>query len=82
MLLTGLQVWSARADHFSIGQLLATVPLWEINLRSKVAVIWKALLVLYMTALSVRHLSHTPVSESHLKNESKWYLWLLKSLNS
>jgi len=36
--LTGLQVWSARADHFSIGQLLATVPLWEINLRSKVAV--------------------------------------------
>jgi len=63
-------VWSARADHFSIGQLLATVPLWEINLRSKVAVFWKALLLLYMTALPVRYLSHTPVRESHLKNES------------
>ena len=75
MLLTVLQVWSARADHFSIGQLLATVPLWGINLRSKVAVFWKALLLLYMTALSVRYLSHTPVSESHLKNESKWYLF-------
>ena len=81
MLLTGLQVWCQIWHHFSNGQLLATVPLQEINLRSKVAVIWKALLVLYMTALSVRHLSHTPVSESHLKNESKWYLWLLKSLN-
>jgi hypothetical protein len=81
VLLTGLQVWVALADHFSIGQLLATVPLWEINLRSKVAVFWKALLLLYMTALPVRYLSHTPVSESHLKNESKWYLWLLKSLN-
>ena len=74
MLLTGLQVWAALADHFSIGQLLATVPLWEINLRSKVAVFWKALLLLYMTALPVRYLSHTPVRESHLKNESKWYL--------
>ena len=38
------------------------------------AVFWKALLSLYMTALPVRYLSHTPVSESHLKNESKWYL--------
>ena len=52
----------------------ATVPLWGINLRSKVAVFWKALLLLYMTALPVRYLSHTPVRESHLKNESKWYL--------
>ena len=76
MLLTGLQVWAALADHFSIGQLLATVTLWEINLRSKVVVFWKALLLLYMTALPVRYLSHTPVSEYHLKNESKWYLWL------
>ena len=74
MLLTGLQVWAALADHFSIGQLLATVPLWEINLRSKVAVFWKALLLLYMTALSVRYISHTLVSEYHLKNESQWYL--------
>ena len=81
MLLTALQVPAHIWAGLLIGQLLATVPLWEINLRSKVAVIWKALLVLYMTALSVRHLSHTPVSESHLKNESKWYLWLLKSLN-
>ena len=71
MLLTGLQVWAALADHFSIGQLLATVPLWEINLRSKVAVSWKALFLLYMTALPVRYLSHTPASESPLKNESK-----------
>ena len=74
MLLTGLQVWAALADHFSIGQLLATVPLWEINLRSKVTVFWKALLLLNMTALSVRYLSHTLVSEYHLKNESQWYL--------
>ena len=80
MELTGLQVWAALADHFSIGQLLATVPLWEINLRSKVAVFWKALLLLNMTALSVRYLSHTPVSEYHLKNKSEWYL-ALTSLN-
>ena len=39
------------------------------------AVFWKALLSLYMTALSVRYLSHTPMSEYHLKNESKWYLF-------
>ena len=81
MLLTGLQVWSAISDHFSIGQLLATVPLQEINLRSKVAVFWKALLLLYMTALSVRYLSHTPVSESHLKNECQMVSLLLKSLH-
>ena len=81
VLLTGLQVWCHIWHHFWLGQLLATVPLWGINLRSKVAVFWKALLLLYMTALSVRYLSHTPMSESHLKNESKWYLWLLKSLN-
>ena len=70
-----------QCPKFLIGELLAALPLWEINLRSKVAVFWKALLSLYMTALSVRYLSHTPLSESHLKNESKWYLWLLKSLN-
>ena len=74
MLLTGLQVWALARAQFLIGQLLATIPLWEINLRSKVAVFWKALLLLYMTALPVRYLSHTPVSEFHLKNESKWYL--------
>jgi len=45
----------------------ATVPLWEINLRSKMAVFWKALFLLNMTALSVRYLSHTPVSKYHLK---------------
>ena len=82
MLLTGLQVWALARAQFPIGQLLATVPQQGINLRSKVAVFWKALLMLYMTALSVRYLSHPPVSEFHLKNESKWYLWLLKSLNS
>ena len=72
--LTGLQVPAHIWARLLIGQLLATVPLRGINLRSKVAVFWKALLVLYMTTLSVRYLSHTPVSKSHLKNESKWYL--------
>ena len=76
MLLTGLQVPAHIWARLLIGLLLATVPLWEINLRSKVVVFWKALLLLYMTALPVRYLSHTPVSEYHLKNESKWYLWL------
>ena len=75
MLLTGLQVWALARAQFPIGQLLATVPLRGINLRSKVAVFWKALLMLYMTALSVRYLSHTPVSDYPLKNESKWYLF-------
>jgi len=65
--LTGLQVWALARAQFPIGQLLATVPQQGINLRSKVAVFWKALLML-------RYLSHPPVSESHLKNESKWHL--------
>jgi len=54
-----------------IGKLLATLPLWEINLRSKVVVFWKALLMLYVTALSVRHLSPKPGGAPHLKNVSQ-----------
>ena len=81
MYLTGLQVWALARAQFPIGQLLATVPLRVINLRSKVAVFWKALLMLYMTTLSVRYLSHTPVSESHLKNECQMVSLLLKSLH-
>ena len=54
-----------------IGELLAALPLWEINLRSKVVVFWKALLVLTVTALSVRHLSPKPGGPPHLKNVSQ-----------
>ena len=54
-----------------IGELLAALPLREINLRSKVAVFWKALLVLTVTALSVRHLSPRPGGAPHLKNVSQ-----------
>ena len=63
---------------FSIGKLLAALPLWEINLRSKVVVFWKALLVLTMTALSVRHLSPKPGGAPHLKNVSQIpiFFWL------
>ena len=54
-----------------IGELLAALPLWEINLRSKVVVFWKALLLLAMTALSVRHLSPKSGRAPHLKNVSQ-----------
>ena len=56
-----------QCPKFFIGKLLAALPLWEINLRSKVVVFWKALLVLTMTALSVRHLSPTPGAGSPLE---------------
>ena len=60
-----------QCPKFFIGKLLAALPLWEINLRSKVVVFWKALLVLTMTALSVRHLSPRPGGAPHSKNVSQ-----------
>ena len=63
-----------------IGELLAALPLREFNLRSKVVVFWKALLVLYVTALSVRHLSPKHGGGSPLKkccpNSSLFWLHL------
>ena len=63
-----------------IGELLATLPLREFNLRSKVAVFWKALLMLYVTALSVRHLSPKPGGAPHLKNVAQIPPFLATSL--
>ena len=66
-LLTVIPLEAHMWARFLIGLLLAALPLREINLRSKTAVFWKALLLLYKTALSVRCVSHTHVSEYHLK---------------
>jgi len=70
--LTGIPLWRHIWHQFSFGWLLAALPLREINLRSKIAVFRKGLLSLYKTALSVRCVSHTHVSEYHLKNESRF----------
>ena len=76
--LTAIQLIVPYGTKLFIAELLAALPLWEINLRSKVVVFWKDLLVLTMTALSVRHLSPKPGGAPHLKNVSQIpiFFWL------